>query len=436
VEFVRKHYYPPSRVPPGAKKIELTEREFLASVVARISNSGNRIKSDALREKFAKLKWQVACREMGLREDLTPKLEQLLMPWKTGTWELRPTRKPGMFVAGKRVKGAALEAHRKVVAKRQLQVVTPGRDPEMNYTKKGQPFVIGADGRARFIKKNPLTGWEDTSGMTAGTARQILVPLVKPGARETFEHGYRNVPVPIAIALRPRTWRGARAESIMDQNLDTPEGRASQPGRVKQYGGEERILQAVAEHAVDVALAKKLNSLLIVMPIGERPKVRLPGFERGSTERLSPFTMFVVLHRIGDKLAADLEHFESTDAREDAEAVRLFRALRKAESELKTSLMAAGHGPDEVEDIVEKKIYSRGVGTAAGRMGVAGLDYMSDLFAKYLLTGTIAYDPVNPPPVYPGEEKYRQEIARIALPLFKRYVHVLNSGIPRVVYDG
>ena len=62
--------------------------------------------------------------------------------------------------------------------------------------------------RARVLTamNNPLTGWEDTSGMTAGTAVQMLVPLVKPGARETFEHGYRNVPVPIALALRPPSW--------------------------------------------------------------------------------------------------------------------------------------------------------------------------------------------------------------------------------------
>ena len=293
--------------------------------------------------------------------------------------------------------------------------------------------------RALAAMNNPLTGWEDTSGMTASTARQILVPLVKPGARETFEHGYRNVPVPIAFALRPRSWRGSLAERYVEQNLDTAGGRAAQPNRVRQYGGEERILRGLAEHAVDVALANKLNSLLIVMPIGERPKIPLldpMGLgKRGSTDRLSPFTVFVVLHRLGDRMSAELEDFTS-DVPRDAEALRLHKERRRAESELLTSLAAASGDQNEAEDLAETVIYSRGVDTTAGRMGVAGVDYMSDLFAKYLLTGKVAYDPVNPPPIYPGEAKFRQELARIALPLFQRYVHILNSRIPRVVYDG
>ncbi len=69
-------------------------------------------------------------------------------------------------------------------------------------------------------------------------------------------------------------------------------------------------------------------------------------------------------------------------------------------------------------------------------MGVAGRDYMSELFAKYLLTGKVAYDALNPLPIYTGEAEFRRTVARIALPLFQRYVHILNSSLPRVVYDG
>ena len=278
--------------------------------------------------------------------------------------------------------------------------------------------------RARVLTaiNNPLTGWEDTSGMTAGTAVQMLVPLVKPGARETFEHGYRNVPVPIALALRPPSWY---------RNMTWLTDEHSRLGR--------------AERDKDVALANKLNSLLIVIPITDRiaaeSRFTRAAGKRGSVNRLSPFTMFVVLHRLGDRLKNDQFDRISNVLPRDPEALRLLMELQRAENDLYDSLYAF---EDEelravtrpVEDLAETVIYSRGVDTAAGRLGAAGGDYMSDLFAKYLLTGKVAYDPVNPPPIYPGEAKFRQTVARVALPLFQRYVHILNSRIPRVVYDG
>ena len=274
--------------------------------------------------------------------------------------------------------------------------------------------------RALTAMNNPLTGWEDTSGMTAGTALQMLVPLVKPGARETFEHGYRNVPVPIAVALRPYAW-----------------------GSNGVFAGEDRARQGMAERAEDLALANKLNSLLIVMPIDERNaagKIYRASGKRGSVNRISPFTVFVILHRLGDKLKNQQFDRISNVLPRDPEALRLLMELQRAENDLYDSLYAF---EDEelravtrpVEDLAETVIYSRGVDTAAGRLGAAGGDYMSDLFAKYLLTGKVAYDPVNPPPIYPGEAKFRQTVARVALPLFQRYVHILNSSIPRVIYD-
>ena len=269
--------------------------------------------------------------------------------------------------------------------------------------------------RALAAMNNPLTGWEDTSGMTASTARQILVPLVKPGARETFEHGYRNVPVPIALALRPWAW-----------------GREGLNDKLSR--------QALDDRAVDDALANKLNSLVIVMPIDERfPAGSLfnsPTGKRGSVNRTSPFTMFVVLHRLGDRLKNQQFDRISNVLPRDPEALRLLKELQRAENELVERLIV---GEDEAgidaEDLAQNVIYSRGVDTAAGRLGAAGQDYMSDLFAKYLLTGKVAYDPVNPPPIYPGEAEFRETVARIALPLFQRYVHILNSSIPRVIYD-
>ena len=78
-----------------------------------------------------------------------------------------------------------------------------------------------------------------------------------------------------------------------------------------------------------------------------------------------------------------------------------------------------------------------GIDTAAGRAGQ--LDHsqgLSDLFAKYLLTGRIAYDPVHPPPMDRGVKEFRLEFARALPVVLPAMVDELRRRIPLVVNIG
>lgn len=82
---------------------------------------------------------------------------------------------------------------------------------------------------------------------------------------------------------------------------------------------------------------------------------------------------------------------------------------------------------------------SRGVDTAAGRMGVIHNDYLSDLWAKWLLTGRLAYSATNPPPdenLYeddPGAEaRVRNMVAEYAPQIFRSWYEYLMENKPMV----
>jgi hypothetical protein len=257
---------------------------------------------------------------------------------------------------------------------------------------------------------NPLTGWENTSDMTPAKAEMPFVVMLKPNARDTFLHEYRNTALPIAIALRP-----------------------------------------TARHAGDtyshLALAKKLNSLLVVVRVRERSEYSEPVGKRGEIDRISPYTPFVVLHRVGDQLRNQAKLRKAVGpggVSLDNEVYALVTELDNAEHLLYARL--AGLTPEQYKALhpwdearkalfrVQWEIFSRGVDTAAGRMGVIADDYMSDLFAKYVLTGKVAYDPVNPLPSYAGEAEFRQTVARIAPKLLQGYVRSITRAIPAVIY--
>jgi hypothetical protein len=80
-----------------------------------------------------------------------------------------------------------------------------------------------------------------------------------------------------------------------------------------------------------------------------------------------------------------------------------------------------------------KDYLSRGVDTAAGKMGVISTDYLSDLWAKWLLTGKVAYSATNPPPESGQESEFRNMLADYAPKIFEHWVHDLLKSIPRVI---
>jgi hypothetical protein len=271
--------------------------------------------------------------------------------------------------------------------------------------------------------------------MTPALSEPVKIPLVKPGARETFVQSFRNVPVPIAIAIRPPDWKGQEGMRLL----------AYRDMRVL-HPAEQRALK---DYEDDFALAKKLNSLVLVTEAWRRGGENFSAFlanQKRERDKVSPYTPFVMLHRLGDIL-------RDVSTRGSSSFDGVFQDLNDAENELHYRVAdqfrsakarerrhVAGGASKQLDDEsnfvqdVVAEIFSRGVDTAAGRMGTIGSDYMSDLFAKYLLTGEIAYSPTNPPPTYDGEVEFRQKVADIAPVLFQTYVQMIKQKTPGVLY--
>ena len=249
----------------------------------------------------------------------------------------------------------------------------------------------------RKSRENPLVGWVDESGRTASDAWEPMVVLVKPGAKEKFAAIYNSVDLPLAVVLRPEGWT---------------------PGA-----------------APDVELARKLDAILLVLtviPRGPTPHYAELGQERGSFERVTPYTPFVVLHRLGDVLS----RMQNVDSRLDmaismlAEIDELFAVtVPYVDARGRQRLRPWWYHPTEMPDAVP--VMSRGVDTAAGRMGVL-FDVPADLFAKWLLTGRVAYSATNPPPQSPEEADYRNAVAEYMPQIFRLWSAYLRDNIPAV----
>jgi len=245
------------------------------------------------------------------------------------------------------------------------------------------------------LRLNPLVGWEDTSGRTSRDALEPHVPLVQKGAEARYAEVYNKVNLPIAVVLRPPDWfNGA-------------------PFGTRPTTDKER-----REWNTDQAVANKLSSILLVVAVGareSRPFYTQEGQARGQRLRETPFTPFTLLHRLSDESQPSYVF--------TPEMERISRSYQDARYKL------IGFA----EDIAGLRLLSRGVDTAAGRMGILA-DVESDLFAKYLLTGRIAYSPADPPSESKEERAYRNLFAKALPPLFQAWEKSLREKAPLVFY--
>ena len=232
------------------------------------------------------------------------------------------------------------------------------------------------------LRRNPLVGWEDRSGLTSKQAQEPYALLLQPGAKERYAEVYNRVGLPLAVDLSPEyTYLGLRPRKVAYQ---------------------------AQEHA------KRVNAIVLSVSVPAREGsafYRRHGEARGDMTRTSPYTPFVLLHRLGDALRNI----------NIPECSHLTKALDSAESNYDGNM-------------------SRGVDTAAGRMGVVHNDHLSDLWAKWLLTGRLAYSATNPPPDEnlndddPGAEaRFRNMVAEYAPQIFRSWYEYLMKKKPMVI---
>jgi len=103
---------------------------------------------------------------------------------------------------------------------------------------------------------------------------------------------------------------------------------------------------------------------------------------RDRSRKISPMTPFTLLHRMGDDM-----RFSSWSSRSMEDIIHLYRNW--------TDGLLDDYGDEPSLTDKEKLIFgSTGVNTMAGRSGLLRIpETISDLWAKYVLTGRIDFDP-------------------------------------------
>lgn len=237
---------------------------------------------------------------------------------------------------------------------------------------------IGANTRS---KSNPLVGFHAPESVSWREVQRYQVPLFAPNAQERYRVALERLPFNLVIVLR-------EARQLYGDETEPKEER-EYIDRLMEEGQRKGILFVVE----DIYRKREDDA------DWEAPK--------WSPARMSPMTPFTILHRLFDEM------MELGVAR-DSE--RLLQMLGGKE----TFALAERVGYGDTKSVVRRLVNS-GVDTAAGRNeGLTDSDQvLADLFAKWCITGKIAFDPTKLPPfVDPSwrESKEFVDIRRKAVP--------------------
>jgi hypothetical protein len=218
--------------------------------------------------------------------------------------------------------------------------------------------------RAREVARdNPLVGYINDGKLKASEVYPPYAPLLHPKAKDVYAAKYAKVVPNIIVYYGP----------FSDEIVKT----------LKAMGREENAtVLAIRE-------AEKQGT----------PFYSRPGERKGEQFRLTPFTAFNLLHRAGDVLyvmarnpalknSANYigKHLRTMDRLIELAQDRYFDMANKAEEKGKHEKAARLRA-------IADNLDTMGVDTEAGRkMLLTGIDQViADIFAKYLMTGKIAY---------------------------------------------
>lgn len=203
----------------------------------------------------------------------------------------------------------------------------------------------------RPVKTNPLVGWDYVGRLfEPGEIDRATKPMFSQNAPQVYAEKLKTTKLDIHVVIGQPT-----TIVDVDRGGDAP--------------AQELAEKTAAQGRTVLWLQKPLSALF-----GENSDevMRRP---RGVFNRVSPMTPFTLLHRMGDAI----------------------RRLRKRDTE------DIGHALDYAAWLLKSndpswaptRLFNAGVDTVAGRNGwfASWGEATSDLWAKYLLTGRIAYDP-------------------------------------------
>lgn len=242
-------------------------------------------------------------------------------------------------------------------------------------------------------RPNPLTGFDRlqraAETLTPGRVFAAYRPLFLPDAGAIYDKELAIVPFPLRIVV------------VASPNFLNPDGTVRARER-------ERFVQGLVDQAEEYVLGSGENIALMFISDVRPGAVAQPS--RGSPLRTSPFTPFTILHRMwdvtrtgngpsyGDLVPREVRPVPVGDlGREETNlntltwnlAGRIYKDTRGAER--------------SDSDLIQAQLFSAGVDTAAGRMGVLGdaNQVLADLFALRSKTGRWGYDPYALPTLNP-----------------------------------
>jgi hypothetical protein len=202
--------------------------------------------------------------------------------------------------------------------------------------------------------------------------------IYSPRAEEVYTERLKTARLPLYILLgggedpEDRDWKRRlerRAKELAEQGYTVI--LISMP--LEKYV-EKIMLSSVHHHLIknDEERAKVIKQAL------ERAQALLEG--RDPSRKISPMTPFTLLHRMGDEM-----HTLWWSRWLMSETLGPYRKF-----------VETGHGFRSNQELLD--IGSAGVNTMAGRNGLLRMpETISDLWAKYVLTGRIDFDPKAPP---------------------------------------
>jgi hypothetical protein len=218
--------------------------------------------------------------------------------------------------------------------------------------------------RAREVARaNPLVGYINDGELKAAEVYPPYAPLLHARAQQIFEAEYARVVPNIIVYFGP----------FSDDIIKTLKTLARE---------ESATVLAVRESRKDGT------------PFYARAKQ-----QKGQPFRLTPFTAFTLLHRAGDELYLEAikKRRENTNTYTGTLLSQLDQRLGRAEDKCRQLANDAEARGDLTEAdrlrALAAELGTSGVNTAAGRKKLlTGMDQVfADLFAKYLMTGKVAY---------------------------------------------
>jgi len=217
--------------------------------------------------------------------------------------------------------------------------------------------------RYRFALRNPLVGWRNESGATPKDVHRSHKQLYSPTAERRYTKKLQRVPLDIEVVL------GNNPSNLIPREL-TEEARRT--GKTILYINEPTKL--TPEDAAYIQ--RHLNV----------------DFDRG-VARLSSMTAFTLLHRMGDIIYE--AQAETSNADRLGTPVTTYQRQLAERFPYDVDLYDDLQLLAEVEYDEGSAFLSSGVDTAAGRKGLLfnWQNVIADLWAKYLISGRVAYDP-------------------------------------------